>query len=463
MKRINLYHFIIALFTLAGISACSDDKGTPIANEGGVKILTFTAGGTVETIDGAGKDGVITLFFPHGSDLTQLQPQYTLSPGAEIILPDNPQGPIDLSVLTTYRVVNGNLYHDYKVIASHISASFSSFAIGKYNGSIDHNARTITVKYPKSWDVSALTPTFSITDDATVSPALGTTVDFTNPVTYTLEYLGEKFVYTVTVEKSDIQPVAFLGGAATGEQLSDADNKAAYTWMSGNFADFEYISFDDIKNGKDLTAYGVIWFHHDSDDGNLPSGATDTAVTNALKAYRAQGGGLFLSSAGVKLGSSLDIAKDNRMYNNDWGWGNQPSVLGENWGMNFSGNETHPIFNGLEMPLGEARRFYIMSQGVKVKGHNAIWNFDSWTGYDFDVAKWENENGGKQLASFYWDDAMNQRAIITEYERNGSYGAVITIAVESYDWYNEPDSPANAYRKNLERLTANVLNYLLKK
>ena len=114
------------------------------------------------------------------------------------------------------------------------------------------------------------------------------------------------------------------------------------------------------------------------------------------------------------------------------------------------------------MEIGETPRFYIMGKGVKVKGHNAIWNFDTWTGYNFDVAKWQNENGGKQLASFYWDDAMNQRSIITEYERQNGNGATITIAVESYDWYNEDGSPANSYLDNLETLTGNILNYLAK-
>ncbi len=459
MKK-SIYIFFSLIMILSLVSCSEDYNG--ISNSGEVKIKTFSANAKLETLDET--SGLIELVFPSTTDLTKIKPVITLSEGAHIVSPENPEGPIDLSKVTVYRVVNGNLYHDYNVVASHVSdkTKILTFSIGKYKGVIDQSTRTITVLYPKGEDVTALTPKFTITDGAKVVSPTATTLDFTSPVNYNISYLDETFIYKVTVVPTDLTPVGFLGEAATAGEITNLDEKAAWNWLSENFVDPVYISFDAIKKGADLSKYGVLWYHCDPDKLEIPSIATDATVIDALKKFHAQGGGLLLTSAGVSLGTSLDIAKNGKLWNNDWGYGNSPSTLGENWGMRFTGHENHPIFKGLRMEIGETSRFYIMGKGVKVKGHNAIWNFDTWTGYNFDVAKWQNENGGKQLASFYWDDAMNQRSIITEYERQNGNGATITIAVESYDWYNEDGSPVNSYHDNLETLTGNILNYLAK-
>lgn len=456
-KNITRYLFALCLIT----TACSDDSYHGIDNSGEVKILSFSATGSKLNVLQEDND-YIELILPSSADLTAVTPSFTLSQGAHLASPEKPEGPIDLSKVVTYRVINKNLYHDYRVIAKRVAdvTYFTEFTINDYKGSIDNKARKITVKMPVDTDVTVLSPKFALSDGAKLIYPATTVLDFTQPQNYTIEYLEETFTYAVEVQLVNFIPVAFIGDPETAADISNADDKAAYEWLASNFPEQEYVSFADIRGGKDLSKFGVIWFHCDPDRFDIPTSATSTKVTTALNDYYLAGGSLLLTSAGVKLGTFLEIAKDKRMWNNDWGYGNDPSILGENWGMSFKGNESHPIFQGLRMEAGETHRFYLLGQGVGIKGHNAIWNFDTWTGYNFDVQRWQDENGSKQLASFYWDDAMNQRSIITEYERNGSKGGVITIAVESYDWYHENNSPANPYRDNLERLTENILNYL---
>lgn len=76
----------------------------------------------------------------------------------------------------------------------------SSFKISNLNGIINSDDKTVQLNLSKSADLSALSPTISISDKATVSPASDAVQDFTNPVTYTLTAEdGSTAAYTVSV------------------------------------------------------------------------------------------------------------------------------------------------------------------------------------------------------------------------------------------------------------------------
>ena len=62
---------------------------------------------------------------------------------------------------------------------------------------------------PEGTDVSSLIPIVEYTDGATITPEAGTSVDFTNPITYSLDYLGSVFNYEVTVILGD-EPTPIL-------------------------------------------------------------------------------------------------------------------------------------------------------------------------------------------------------------------------------------------------------------
>jgi len=77
-----------------------------------------------------------------------------------------------------------------------------SFATPQANGEIDEKAKTISVSVPNGTDVTALVPTISISEKATVSPASGVAQNFTDPVIYTVTAEnGSTAEYTVTVKK----------------------------------------------------------------------------------------------------------------------------------------------------------------------------------------------------------------------------------------------------------------------
>ena len=85
------------------------------------------------------------------------------------------------------------------------ACDITAFAIDEAAGVIDTEELTIAVEVPNGTDVTALTPTVTISSGATVSPASAAAADFTDPVEYTVtaEDGTTNKVYTVTVTVAD--------------------------------------------------------------------------------------------------------------------------------------------------------------------------------------------------------------------------------------------------------------------
>ena len=72
---------------------------------------------------------------------------------------------------------------------------------------INNADNTISAKVPFGTDITTLVPTIVISDKATISPASGTAVDFTLPVTYTVtaeDNTTQSYVVTVTVDDNTV-------------------------------------------------------------------------------------------------------------------------------------------------------------------------------------------------------------------------------------------------------------------
>ena len=78
---------------------------------------------------------------------------------------------------------------------------------------LDQNSKTATAVIPASGNITALIPTISVSNGASVNPASGTVTDFTSPVVYTITAEdGSTTTYTVTV--------TLEGGGMGSETLS---------------------------------------------------------------------------------------------------------------------------------------------------------------------------------------------------------------------------------------------------
>lgn len=85
-----------------------------------------------------------------------------------------------------------------------------SFDVDTVEGLIDYEQRTVTLVFPDEADLSQLTPTITVSQYATISPASGVTQDFTQPVVYkvtafdgsTADYMVSAIYFNPEDEKS---------------------------------------------------------------------------------------------------------------------------------------------------------------------------------------------------------------------------------------------------------------------
>jgi len=422
-----------------------------------VSVTSFSINGTEGVINQG--TGQITVTMPYGSTITSVTPQVTLPQGA--IADVDFSEAIDFSLPLTFRVTNGNLFKDYKVTVT-VSNPIISFTINNLAATINHTAHTIALTVPAGTDVTALQPVIVISEGLSITPATGSTVDFTNPVIYTVTANGTTIEYTATVGVPvEGLVVAFLGTAASADAITNMDEKIAAEWLFANFGSATYLSFDQVNAGADLTNIDVIWWHHDS-AANLPAIAFNPSVTSKLQAYKNNGGNLLLTSFASQYVDALGIVPSGKGPNNVFGdFPPNGGVDANSWGITFAGHEDHPIFQNLE--TFEGNKAYLLQSGTFRLNHTAWWFLPEWGGYG-DGAGWRSQTGGTNLASEPWDTGLNGRVLIAEWgdaDKN-----VLVITTGAYDWYNEPDangnpSQANSYLINIKILTQNSLNYLI--
>ena len=105
--------------------------------------------------------------------------------------------------LTAYPDSNGDTHRNYIKAPSGTYSDekkILGFAINNCIGTIDESAHEIAVTVPAATVVTALTPMIMVSTGATVSPASGQSMDFTDAVTYTVTAEdGTTQAYEVTV------------------------------------------------------------------------------------------------------------------------------------------------------------------------------------------------------------------------------------------------------------------------
>lgn len=167
----------------------------------------------------------------------------------------------------------GNLSLGQTVRFTRPGAKITKFAVDTINGKVDNLKREITLYLPVGTNVKTLKPTIEFTSGATISPASGTTVDFTNPVKYTVVKDNLTFNYTVTAIVAP-KPLEYLV-LYNGENIAPVWDNIAATVNNG--------VANPITNGinNTSTCASIVRKSIDGDDGGKPwSGG---AIWNAYK------------------------------------------------------------------------------------------------------------------------------------------------------------------------------------
>lgn len=179
MKQIILFTILIAVL----FSAC--EKDTEYSDQKEITSFTF-ADAISATINET--DGTITAELPFGTNIKALTPSIVISTGAKV----SPASDVatDFTKPVTYTLTAEDGTTRTYVVTVTVVKIISSFTFEELSpivsASIDETNATITAKIPNGTDLTALTPTIVISENATISPASGIAVDFTKPVTYTV-------------------------------------------------------------------------------------------------------------------------------------------------------------------------------------------------------------------------------------------------------------------------------------
>lgn len=456
-----LYTLLAAVAMVFATASCSKDELSDLDLAGNCAVESIALDDYQGTVDAAAR--TITVRVPETYDTRSMTvTDLALSEGAASSV--NKGDKLDMSVVHTVHVSNGDVYLDWTLSAVRDEAKILSFKINDtYVGSIDEATKTITVFVPASLDLTKLVPDVTVSDNATLSPATGVPTDFSQPVVFTVKNNTAESSYTVTVKAIGKPSMVFVGLEQSMDKLN-SEEAAACSWMLQNVPNSLYVSFDDIQNGSvDLSECKLIWWHYHKDGGVDGKQAFETAAPAAVNAaaklrdfYNA-GGSFLLTRYATNLAAFIGAMKNDACPNNCWGGAEEnPEITTSPWSFFMNGNDSHPLYQNL-VKGDDSNGVYTCDTGYGITNSTAQWHIGSdWGGYA-DYAAWRNETGAKDLG-YGGDGAI----VAWEIPAASGKGGVLCIGSGCYDWYTTVANMYGGFHKNVETMTMNAIDYLMK-
>jgi len=188
-------------------------------------ILTFTFVEETGTATPNSDDHTVAIEVALGTDLTDLIPTFTLSPGATSDPASDIAGDYSSPVIITVTAQDGSTIQAWTVTVTEAASDATdilSFSFPEETGEATPNPEdhTVAIEVAEGTDVTKLTPTFALSDGATSDPASGMEGDYSDVVTITVtaeDETTQEWTVTVTVEAS---------GGATSVEFDDGGTKA---------------------------------------------------------------------------------------------------------------------------------------------------------------------------------------------------------------------------------------------
>ncbi|MCX7861837.1 MAG: DUF5018 domain-containing protein [Bacteroidales bacterium] len=153
------------------------------------EILSFTIPGQISSNIMSGQAAVLVTM-PYGTDVTNLTPSITVSPGATISPASGVAQNFTNPVVYTVTAQNGTTTKQWTVtVVTQLNneAEILSFTLPNQVSSVINSGQaSVNVLMPYGTDLSSLTPSITVSPGATITPASGVPQNFTNPVVYTV-------------------------------------------------------------------------------------------------------------------------------------------------------------------------------------------------------------------------------------------------------------------------------------
>ena len=369
-----------------------------------------------------------------------------------------------------------------------VNAEITSFRIVspvEASGTINNDDNTITIEVPGDVDVTTAEVAIEVPEGATVSPASGSEVDFSSPVDFTVTGLDADGntvteVYTVSVEKTAV--VAFVGSAATIDELED-DAQAAASWMQETYGDeFVYLSADEITPDAVSNLKVIFYYKLEAtepvDLGAMASEDVSSTISNFVR----DGGQLLLAGDAASYIFNIDRVPDAYAFNEV----NEEIGIEENkpaddfWGLSVVPETTsadrtaHPLFEGI---LNAENRLYLNNAptrevrlvwwNVGPAGGECCGNLEMVTNFEEQLKATKlaslrhvGDYFGFAAVEFGRTDLDTHETLSPDVPKDFR-GTVLMLSnsIIGYEWVTN-DGSVNEYQENIEQLTANAIEYL---
>ena len=305
--------------------------------------------------------------------------------------------------------------------------------------------------------------------------AVNTDIYYTVKACYDNGLTSEGQTVKVRIDSDAKAKAGFLLPQADESTLDD-DEKAALDWFRANYPDGVVLTPADMADVYP-DEISEIWVQVDRvgmPQGwrNLPSELVADDVIAALANYVKNGGNLLLTKHATQLVAAIGRVSENRAPNlfgsGEGGVGTDIWTLNPVIGSGQSepyDHKSHAIYAGLEL-LPTSVTGYPDGYGMEGPGmredHNCMW--------DLNVTALEISNTPNVVKGF--ETAANCSVLATwahvadyccagivDFNPDGDYlGRIVAIGLNSYEW-NQNDR-VNDYQGNIEKMTANCLEYL---
>lgn len=341
---------------------------------------------------------------------------------------------------------------------------------------LDESKKTINLLFPGGTDITAVAPSFTVSDGAEVSPASGTPLDLRVPQTITITNGNLYSTYKVTATVKSV--TAFLSHHASANDITDDDEKAYANWFFSQFAsdEAEFVSFQAIKDGSvDLNKYKTLTWYLDGNADEffeMPALAVDADVLAKVKTFYQEGGNLYLLGYAGRYLIELGRLPENKYFievgngggfDNPDPWGVGTAILGKD-------ESAHPIFSDIQLTTNGSRKtFPVIGPGWK-ENHNYVivripevygLSNDNPEAYD----RFKDENDARWLG--VWDGIGDFFMVgIAEFEPNDQFqGRAIFQGIGGLEWDQNAEGTINPggenpYQANIEKLASNAISYL---
>ncbi len=268
--------------------------------------------------------------------------------------------------------------------------------------------------------------------------------------------------------------IGYLISENSISEIQDDDEKAAAEWFVRNFAetgdiltpsDFDKLTPDD---------YSMVWIQIDRKFighgwRNLPQALVSDQAVAALQGYLREGGNLLLTKFATQLlvpvGRIPEAYAPGIFGDGDGGYGEDiwtmNAWLGNAMPVNYDRRD-HQIFAGMEKGLynGWTHETIPLEGPGEREDHNCMWDYNA---YGFDgnpnvVVNFEQATNSTTLAVWGHVQDFCVGGIVDFNPTTEFAGRCLAIGLSAYE-FNQ-NSNANIYQDNIEKLTANCINYL---